>query len=185
MINIGFFFFLLLLLTYLNNLQCFQYFKIESLEKRVLFSSNVDNQIATRKNIRKLKAASILQRELSNIIHYAKFKTKDQLPNGLLSLVTIKNVDISGDLRYATIQFDVVGESFSKRKITSWLNENKRAIRYSLSKAIRHFKFIPDIKFKLQTFDKEVAIEELFDELRLERSQNSSESSDASDIELT
>ena len=65
-------------------------------------------------------------------------------------LITITNVDMSRDLRYAKVYFSHIDTDFSSEELEKKLNQNKSKIRYHLGSLI-DTQYVPRINF---SFDK-------------------------------
>lgn len=88
--------------------------------------------------MRKDRIASILSREISDIIEH-------EIKDPRLGFVTITTVDVSIDLKTAIVYFSSLDD---KAEGLETLNHAKGYIRSSLANRIR-MKFIPNLEFKI------------------------------------
>jgi len=105
--------------------------------------------------MRKDRIASLLSREISKII-------EQDIKDPRLGLITITTVDVTHDLKKATIYFSSLG---NKREGLEMLNHAKGYIKSSLAHRIR-MRFIPDIEFKIDdSFEYGKKIDALLDDI--------------------
>jgi len=88
--------------------------------------------------MRKDRIASVLIREISEIIEH-------EIKDPRLGLVTITTVDVSIDLKNATVYFSSLDD---KEEGLATLNRAKGYIKSSLAHRVR-MRYIPDIEFKI------------------------------------
>jgi ribosome-binding factor A len=86
------------------------------------------------------KVAEALRKEISSIIH-------DELNDPRLGFVTITNVDLTGDLRYAKVFFSVLGKDQEYKRTKEALDSALGFIRRLIAQRIR-LRFTPEIAFK-------------------------------------
>ena len=65
-------------------------------------------------------------------------------------LITITNVDMSRDLRYAKVYFSHIDTGFTSEELEKTLNQNKSKIRYYIGNLV-NTQYVPQINF---SFDK-------------------------------
>jgi ribosome-binding factor A len=65
----------------------------------------------------------------------------------LASLISIVEVDMSGDNKVAKVLVSAMGNDIEKKKAVQWLNKNAKAIRFSLAQRIAHLKSVPELRF--------------------------------------
>ncbi len=105
--------------------------------------------------MRKDRIASILNREISDIIEH-------EIKDPRLGFVTITTVDVSIDLKTAIVYFSSLD---NKTEGLETLNRAKGYIRSSLAHRIR-MKFIPDLEFKIDnSFEYGKKIDALLEEI--------------------
>jgi ribosome-binding factor A len=81
------------------------------------------------------------------------------------AMVTFTDVEISDDLRYATIFYSVLGEERSKQKAFSYLNKISRRVQTELGHLLR-IKHTPEIKFEFDpSIERGMRIEQLLNEI--------------------
>jgi ribosome-binding factor A len=86
------------------------------------------------------KVAEALKKEISNIIH-------DELNDPRLGFVTVTNVELTQDLRYAKVFFSVLGKDQEYKKTKDALDSALGFIRRLIAQRIR-LRFTPEIAFK-------------------------------------
>jgi ribosome-binding factor A len=105
--------------------------------------------------MRKDRVASILSREISDIIEH-------EIKDPRLGFVTITTVDVSIDLKTAIVYFSSLD---NKTEGLETLNRAKGYIRSSLAQRVR-MKFIPNLEFKIDnSFEYGNKIDALLEEI--------------------
>jgi ribosome-binding factor A len=105
--------------------------------------------------MRKDRVASILSREISDIIEH-------EIKDPRLGFVTITTVDVSIDLKTAIVYFSSLD---NKTEGLETLNRAKGYIRSSLAQRVR-IKFIPNLEFKIDnSFEYGNKIDALLEEI--------------------
>jgi len=89
---------------------------------------------------RQEKLAHALKREISSIIH-------EELKDPRLGFVTITEVELTFDFRYAKVFFSVLGKEREYKKTKDALNSALGFIRRLIAQRIR-LRFAPEIVFK-------------------------------------
>jgi ribosome-binding factor A len=111
--------------------------------------------------MRKDRIASILSREISDIIEH-------EINDPRLGFVTITTVDVSIDLKTAIVYFSSLDD---KAEGLETLNRAKGYIRSSLAHRVR-MKFIPDLEFKIDnSFEYGKKIDGLLEEISNDNSE--------------
>ena len=107
---------------------------------------------------RSQRVSDLLREEIADIIFY---KLKDPR----LGFITVTGVDVTDDLKMASIYISVLKEE-EKKSTLDILNSAKSFIRSELSKRLR-MKFIPVIDFRLDSsIEYGNKIDKLLDEIR-------------------
>jgi ribosome-binding factor A len=107
-----------------------------------------------------LRVNHLIQREISEMLQ------KDMDPR--FGMITITEVRVSKDLRYAKVFFSVYGENSQKEKATRFLHEKTASIQKELGSRIR-LRYTPSLQFILdETAEKTERIMNLFKDLHLE-----------------
>ena len=88
--------------------------------------------------MRKDRIASLISREISQIIEH-------EIKDPRLGLVTITTVDVTNDLKTATVYFSSLD---NKEDGLETLNRAKGYIKSSLARRVR-MKYMPDIEFRI------------------------------------
>ncbi|MCE1273042.1 MAG: 30S ribosome-binding factor RbfA [Chlorobiaceae bacterium] len=114
-------------------------------------------------SIRTEKVASLLQRELGDIL-------QKELPRSG-PLVTVVEVKITPDLGIARAYISVIGSDSDREAVMEHLKDQTKSIRKELSSRIRHqFRRIPELEFyEDRLFEKASRIEELLKSVRPSR----------------
>jgi len=108
---------------------------------------------------RKDRVKEIIKQEVSSIIH-------DEVNDPRIGFVTVTRIEMSPDLRYATIFVSVLGQPKECEETFKALNSAKGFIRKLLAGRIR-MRFIPDISFKQdKTIEYSVYISKKIDEIK-------------------
>ncbi len=105
------------------------------------------------------KAAEVLKKEVSNIIH-------DELNDPRLGFVTITRVELSRDLRHANIFFSVLGKEEEYEKTKAALDSALGFIRRLIAERVK-LQFVPEIAFKDdRSIEYSIKIEEILQEIK-------------------
>jgi ribosome-binding factor A len=105
--------------------------------------------------MRKDRIASVINREVSDIIAH-------ELRDPRLGFVTITTVDVSNDLKTATIYFSSLN---NKQEGLETLNRAKGYIKSILAQRVR-MKYMPDIEFRIDnSYEYGKKIESLLEEI--------------------
>ena len=104
-------------------------------------------------NFRNLKVASVLSRAISKVLVQDFFSVS--------SLVTISKVEVSSDIRNATVFIVVSSDSYDKEAVIRELNDSSYFIRKAIFSHV-DLRYIPRLYFKLDYyFDNLVRVNEL------------------------
>ena len=102
-----------------------------------------------------------LRQEVSRIIH-------DEIRDPRLGFITITNVELTKDLRYAKVHFSVL-ESDKKRLTLKGLNSSKGFIKRLIGERLR-LRFMPEISFRLdESMEKTQHIYDVFRKIEEEK----------------
>jgi ribosome-binding factor A len=105
------------------------------------------------------RVAQALKREISNIIH-------DELKDPRLGFVTITDVELTPDLRYAKVFFSVLGKDQDYKKTQEALDCALGFIRRLIAQRIR-LRFVPEITFKEdRSAEYSIKIQEVLEEIK-------------------
>ncbi len=105
------------------------------------------------------KVAEAIRQEASVIIH-------DKLKDPRLGFVTITNVEVTKDLRFAKIFFSVLGNEDSYKKTKEALNSSLGFVRKLIAQRL-NLRFAPEIAFyEDRSSEYSVRIEEVLNEIR-------------------
>ena len=86
----------------------------------------------------------------------------------LSAMVTFTDVEISMDLRYATIYYSVLGDEKAKEKADFFLNGMQRRVKSELGKLLQ-IKHAPDVRFRFDpSIERGMRIEQILNELAKE-----------------
>jgi len=81
----------------------------------------------------------LIKREISQII-------REELQDPRIQFVTITNVEVSGDLRYARVSFSVLNSGQEAQKTLNGLNRARGLIRKLLGQRVT-MRYTPEIEF--------------------------------------
>ena len=108
---------------------------------------------------RQEKIAEAIRQEASIIIH-------DKLKDPRVGFVTITNVEITHDLRFAKIFFSVLGDEAAYKKTKEALNSSLGYVRKLIAQRLS-LRFAPEIAFyEDRSSEYSVRIEEVLNELK-------------------
>ena len=103
------------------------------------------------------RVAERIREEASQIILY-------ELQDPRIELVTVTKVDLSPDLKYATIYVSVLGEEPKRRTVLRGLDSARGLIQKRLGRAIR-LRETPTIRFEFDpSIEKSIAMSRLIDQ---------------------
>ena len=123
---------------------------------------------------RQEKIAEAIRQEASVIIH-------DKLNDPRLGFVTITNVEITHDLRFAKIFFSVLGDEAAYKKTKEALNSSLGYVRKLIAQRLS-LRFAPEIAFyEDRSSEFSVRIEEVLNELKEKDGQTKPKKSRRSD----
>ncbi len=90
---------------------------------------------------RLLRVRELLKREIGEAI-------RRELPVNHAGLVTVTDVEVSGDLRLATVYISILGSQEQQRSGLTLLHQNRRRIQDLVAKAVV-LKYIPHLRFRV------------------------------------
>ncbi len=90
---------------------------------------------------RLLRVRELLKREIGEAI-------RRELPVSQAGLVTVNDVEVSGDLRLATVFISILGSQEQQRAGLTLLHQNRRRLQDLLAKAVV-LKYIPHLRFRV------------------------------------
>ena len=96
-------------------------------------------------SLRLLRVRELLKREIGEAI-------RREIPVQQAGLVTVNDVDVTGDLRVATVFIGILGSSEQQRSGLAMLQKNRARIQGLVAKAVI-LKYTPQLRF---VFDKSV-----------------------------
>ena len=88
-------------------------------------------------NRRSNRVAQVVRTELATVLHAGSVYGKQRIPDGLQSMISIVDVDMSPDLRNARIKISVIGDRKDKISAVRWLQKNSKGIRHQLAQRTR------------------------------------------------
>ena len=105
-----------------------------------------------------------LMRELSSLILDFGSKPADLL-------ISIVEVEISKDLRYAKVFYSVLGDETASEKAETFFRDHYKQIRMELAGRMR-IKFMPELKFQYdKSIERGLRISELLDRIKKDEEQ--------------
>jgi len=108
------------------------------------------------------KLREALKEEVSDIIH-------NELKDPRLGFVTITNVQVTHDLRYAKIFYSVLGKDRERKNTKAALDSGLGFIRKLIAQRIR-LRFTPEIAFKEdRSGEYSIKIQKILDDIKKEK----------------
>ena len=105
------------------------------------------------------RVAQALKKEISNIIH-------DELKDPRLGFITITDIELTQDLRYAKVFFSVLGKNEDYKKSKDALDKATGFIRRLIAQRIR-LRFTPEISFREdRSSEYSIRIQEVLEEIK-------------------
>jgi ribosome-binding factor A len=105
------------------------------------------------------RVAQALKKEISSIIH-------DELKDPRLGFITITDIELTQDLRYAKVFFSVLGKEQDYKKTKEALDSALGFIRRLIAQRIR-LRFTPEISFKEdRSSEYSIRIQEVLEEIK-------------------
>ena len=115
---------------------------------------------------RQEKVAQAIKEEISTIIH-------DEIRDPRVGFVTITQVKLTADLRFARIFYSVMGDDEQKSKAQEGLDSAVKYLRKLLGDKMK-LRYAPDITFEFDdTLHERIRLDELFDKIEKERVEGS------------
>ena len=103
---------------------------------------------------KKERLEKIIAREISGILF-------SEVKDARLKLVTITNVNLSGDLSIATVFYTVYGDELTRQEVSKSFEDAKGFIRLNLGHRIE-VKKVPELRFKYdESFEQGNRIEDI------------------------
>jgi len=94
-------------------------------------------------------------------------------------MVTFTEVEVTDDLRYATIYYTVLGQEEQKRKVSRYFQKNRSRIQAQLGRLLS-IKTIPEIKFEFDpSIERGMRIEQLLKQVTEEDDRKRKDDSQA------
>jgi len=117
----------------------------------------------SQKDIKNLKFASTLKYHITQII-------QKELSDPRIGFITITNLKISSDRKYATVYISTLGDEKQKKESLKGLTNASGFIRHILSKSIKS-RVTPEIEF-VEDRNPATKIEEILKEIETEGKDN-------------
>jgi ribosome-binding factor A len=112
---------------------------------------------------RSVRVAEQLKREIGRIII-------EDIKDPLIDFVTITQVELTDDLKYAKIYFTVLGEDAQRQKVIERLDGATKFIRSKIGRLI-DLRYVPEIRFLYDSvFDNVTNLERLLKQIKEEDS---------------
>ncbi|MDZ5761208.1 ribosome-binding factor A [Lyticum sinuosum] len=92
---------------------------------------------------RPLKVSSVIHNLIANII----INNQVYLPNINVNRITIYEVLMSSDLRYANIYLVILGDDVDYEEQLKIINNHASEFRYIIGKKMRQMRYIPELRF--------------------------------------
>jgi len=109
----------------------------------------------------------------SQMLRDVRVLLEQEYAGNLGAMVTFTDVEISNDLKYATIFYSVLGEENAKKKAYSYLNKITKRVQAELGNLLS-IKHTPEIKFEFDpSIERGMKIEKLLNEISREDDKDS------------
>ncbi len=93
----------------------------------------------------------------------------------LSAMITFTDVEVTDDLRFATIYYSVLGDENQKTEASHYFNKNRNRIQFKLGRLL-NIKLIPEISFKFDpSIERGMRIEQLLNEISKKDEDKSTE----------
>ncbi len=123
-------------------------------------------------SLRTHKLNELFKREIGQII-------QRDLANPRIGFATVTHVEVSADLKHATIRVSVMGDEQQRHTTTAELNKAAGFIQHVLGRRIT-IRTMPQLQFKLdRSLDAVYRVEELLDEIHEQDAHDESSNGDA------
>jgi ribosome-binding factor A len=107
----------------------------------------------------------------SQILRDVQKMLAEECTLNLKALVTFTDVEISNDLKYATIYYSVLGQDEAKNEASKYLSRIMHRVQMQIGRLLR-IKNVPEIKFKFDpSIERGMRIEQLLNEISKENEQ--------------
>uniref|UniRef100_A0A7S4KAK6 Ribosome-binding factor A n=1 Tax=Guillardia theta TaxID=55529 RepID=A0A7S4KAK6_GUITH len=87
----------------------------------------------------------------------------------IVSMVSVVEVEMMGDNTIAKVLVSTMGTDAEKRQAVKWLNQNSKALRFSLAQRMKHHKKVPELRFTAAALPEAMSVMSLLDQIREER----------------
>ncbi len=110
-------------------------------------------------SLRTDRVAEAIREELMTII-------QRELKDPGIGVTSITHVEVSGDLRHASVLFSVLGDEEERNRTLEALERAKKFIRSELGKRVK-LRFTPELAFKLdESLEERLRIAKILDEIK-------------------
>jgi ribosome-binding factor A len=91
---------------------------------------------------------------------------RDELNEAFSGMVTFTHVNVSDDLRYATVYYSHLGEESERSQVATYFDNERRRIRANIGRGL-HMRHIPEFTFKFDSsIEHGFRIEELLRQIK-------------------
>jgi ribosome-binding factor A len=116
-----------------------------------------------------------VDRVRSQMLRDVRVLLEQECASKLDAMVTFTDVELTGDLRYATIFYSVLGEEKSKQKVFSYLKKIAKRVKGDLGNLL-NIKHVPEVKFEFDpSIERGMKIERLLNEISQENDKGREE----------
>jgi len=96
----------------------------------------------------------------------------------LNSMVTFTDVELTNDLRYATIYYSVLGNDEQKENAAKYLDRRKKSVQVQLGRLLA-IKYIPEINFEFDpSIEKGMRIQQLLNDISTDDKEEDNQDND-------
>ncbi|MCP4631991.1 MAG: 30S ribosome-binding factor RbfA [candidate division Zixibacteria bacterium] len=117
---------------------------------------------------RSKRVGSQMLRDVRNVLEL-------ECATNLTAMITFTDVEVSDDLRYATIYYSVLGDDKQKTEASRYFNKNRGKIQFKLGRLL-NIKVIPEITFEFDpSIEQGMRIEQLLNKISEEDEHKNTE----------
>jgi ribosome-binding factor A len=105
----------------------------------------------------------------SQILRDVQTILEQELVSNIKVMVTFTDVEITSDLRFATVFYSVLGDDGSKKRVASYLEKIKKRVQSEIGTLLR-LKHTPEMRFEFDpSIERGMRIEQLLNEIAKEK----------------
>jgi len=107
----------------------------------------------------------------SQILRDIQAELEPECTQNLSVMVTFTEVDVSEDLRYATVYYTVLGDEKQKQRVADYFAKIEKRVQHQIGRMLS-IKTFPELKFKFDpSLERGMRVEQLLQELAQEKNE--------------